>query len=97
MEPKNYPTDKENHLRNLHFWVQNADFPGCIPAQKIPIFTRSKPGHYTRHSGYPRAPQVFELPTADIFFGRHPTESGQQKFSQWLIVGFGWSFGILRG
>ena len=28
MEPTNHPIEKENHLPNLHFGVQNVNFPG---------------------------------------------------------------------
>ena len=31
MEPENNPFEKENHLRNLHFWVPAFVFWGCIP------------------------------------------------------------------
>ena len=30
MEPKNHPIEKNKYLPNLHFWVQNVNFPGCF-------------------------------------------------------------------
>ena len=27
---KNHPIEKEHHFPNLHFWVPNVNFPGCI-------------------------------------------------------------------
>ena len=30
MESKNHPIEKEHHLPNLHFWVQNGNSPACI-------------------------------------------------------------------
>ncbi len=29
MDPKNHSIEKENHLPNLHFWVQHVNSPGC--------------------------------------------------------------------
>ena len=34
MEPKNHPTEKENHLPNLHFWVQHVNFPVLMYMQE---------------------------------------------------------------
>ncbi len=35
MEPKNHPIGKEHDLPNLHFWVQNVNFPGCNPQDSL--------------------------------------------------------------
>ena len=29
MEPKMHPIEKENHLPNLHVWIQSDNFPEC--------------------------------------------------------------------
>ena len=34
MEPKNHPIEKENHLPNLHFWVQHVNFPVLMYTQE---------------------------------------------------------------
>ena len=40
MEPKNHPTEKENHLRNLHFQVPNVKFQGS--SVHLPFFKEKK-------------------------------------------------------
>jgi len=30
MELQNHPIEREIHLPNLHLWIQNINFPGCI-------------------------------------------------------------------
>ena len=57
IKPENIPTPNRKGLSsNPPFFRGKL----AVELQGCPIFTQSKPGHYKRHSGYPRAPQVFE-------------------------------------